>query len=150
VEIRMPRYHFGYGSNMDEKQMARRCPSSTPIGTASMPGYSFLINDRGFASITMAAGRVVHGLLWDLDETDEKRLDRYEGVAEGLYRKVALPARLADGSSVDALVYIACSNQPGTPRRGYLENILQAASEHGFPAGYLEELKSWLASRKKQ
>jgi cation transport regulator ChaC len=142
----MPRYCFAYGSNMDETQMARRCPDSKPVGAASVAGYGFLINDRGFASIAEASDRVVHGILWDLSVKDEKRLDRYEGVAQGLYRKVMLEVKRADGSSVDALVYIACSNEMGTPRPGYMEKILQAARAHGFPAECIEELKSWLVT----
>jgi len=130
--------------------MATRCPFSRPIGTASVAGYKFLINDHGYASIIAAPGRIVLGLLWDLDERDEKGLDRYEGVVEGLYRKVTLSVKPAEGSLVDALVYIACSNRPGIPRRGYLENILQAASKHGFPPNCLEEMKSWLGDRKEK
>lgn len=68
-----------------------RCPKAKLIGSARLPEHTFLINQRGYASITAAQNRVVHGLLWTLTEADEKTLDRYEGVSKGLYRKVVSP-----------------------------------------------------------
>jgi hypothetical protein len=38
------RYYFAYGSNMDEKQMASRCPGSQLVGRARLLAHSFLIN----------------------------------------------------------------------------------------------------------
>lgn len=141
----MPRYYFAYGSNMDETQMALRCGDSKLVGTATVTGYGFLINDRGVASIGAAPDRLVHGLLWRISEADEKRLDRCEGVAKGFYQRLTLPVTRADGSVVDALVYVASSNKLGTPRPGYVEKIIRAATDHELPAECIEELKSWLA-----
>lgn len=41
--------YFAYGSNMDESQMAHRCPTAKPAGKARLDVYRFIINDRGMA-----------------------------------------------------------------------------------------------------
>ncbi|KAL7620496.1 hypothetical protein AAE478_009491 [Parahypoxylon ruwenzoriense] len=43
--------YFAYGSNLSPTQMHGRCPSSTPVGLAFLPGWTWLINERGFANI---------------------------------------------------------------------------------------------------
>ncbi|KAI1091575.1 hypothetical protein F5B19DRAFT_260129 [Rostrohypoxylon terebratum] len=42
---------FAYGSNLSLTQMRCRCPSSQPIGLAHLPGWAWLINERGYANI---------------------------------------------------------------------------------------------------
>ena len=139
------RFYFAYGSNMDERQMALRCPKAKLVGRAQLNGHSFLINQRGVASVVPVNKRVVHGLLWTITGGDEKSLDRYEGVANELYRKCILPvAQEGSDASMDALVYVASNSTPGVPRPGYLEKICQAAKEHGLPPTYVSELESWL------
>ncbi|KAI1136003.1 hypothetical protein F5Y05DRAFT_392643 [Hypoxylon sp. FL0543] len=43
--------YFAYGSNLSPTQMQVRCPSSAPIGLAHLPGWTWLINERGYANI---------------------------------------------------------------------------------------------------
>ena len=144
-------YYFAYGSNMDADQMALRCPGSQLVGSARLQGYSFLINERGVASVIPAQDGVVHGLLWHITPYDENALDRYEGVAKGYYLKEVFPVHPDDTSVVvQAIVYVASNNRPGSPRPGYLEKIVQAGCEHGFPCEYIAELESWMARRKLQ
>jgi cation transport regulator ChaC len=146
--MRNARYYFAYGSNMDEGQMALRCQHAKLVGRASLADHSFLINDRGVASVAAAPNWVVHGLLWTISRTDEKALDQYEGVKRGHYRKEVLQIKQESGCAVDALVYIASSSNPGIPRTGYMEKIKRTATEHGLPDDYIEELQSWLQTSK--
>lgn len=138
------RLYFAYGSNMNEAQMALRCPDSKIVGIARLENYRFLINERGVASIAESQGKVVYGLLWSISESDEKQLDRYEGVGKGFYRKSTLSVAVQENQAVDALVYVASSNEPGKPRPGYMERILRGATSHNIPIANIEELKSWL------
>jgi gamma-glutamylcyclotransferase (GGCT)/AIG2-like uncharacterized protein YtfP len=142
------RYYFAYGSNMDEGQMVLRCPNAKLVSRASLADHSFLINERGVASVTAATNRVVHGLLWTIDHTDEKALDRFEGTGRGHYRKEVLQIQQTTDGAVDALVYIASSNKSGIPRAGYMEKIKRTATEHGLPENYLAELQLWLQTSK--
>jgi len=144
-------YYFAYGSNMDEKQMAFRCPGSQLVGRARLLGHSFLINERGVASVLPAQDCVTYGLLWTVTPADVDALDGYEGVAKGCYLKAVLPVCSDDtGEAVQAVVYVATNNNPGPPRPGYLEKIVRAARAHGFPTKYVTSLESWTATQKTQ
>ena len=138
------RLYFAYGSNMSEAQMALRCPASKLVAIARLENYRFLINERGVASIAESQGKVVCGLLWSISESDEKQLDRNEGVGKGFYHKSTLSVMVQENQTVDALVYVASSNEHGKPRAGYMERILRAAACHNIPIANIEELKSWL------
>lgn len=140
-----PRPYFAYGSNLDTAQMAVRCPDAQCLGPARLDNYRFLIMARGYATIRPEADAAVHGLLWLLSETDERSLDRYEGVPAGGYRKALVTVSDAAGVSREVLTYIAACEAPGTPRAGYLEKIPRAARAHGLPAPYVEEIASWAA-----
>jgi cation transport regulator ChaC len=145
------RYYFAYGSNMDEDQMASRCPGSQLFGRAQLPRHSFLINERGVASVIPAQDSVTHGLLWTITPAGEKALDRYDGAARGHYVKDFVDVQPdGSGETVQALIYLASNKRPGVPRSGYLERIIQAAREHGFPREYVADLESWMATRKTQ
>ncbi|KAI2469785.1 hypothetical protein F4781DRAFT_431001 [Annulohypoxylon bovei var. microspora] len=43
--------YFAYGSNLSPTQMHDRCPSSPPVGLAHLSGWTWLINERGYANI---------------------------------------------------------------------------------------------------
>ena len=139
----MSQFYFAYGSNMDEMQMQFRCPTSTLIGPGILRNHFFLINSRGVASVAPADGHDVYGLIWKVSEEDECALDRYEGVARGYYVKREFSVVQADGSAATTLVYVASENEPGKSRLGYIDKICRAASDHAFPQGYVEELKTW-------
>jgi len=54
----MATLHFAYGSNMDREQMSRRCPGAEYVGAASLPGYRFIINGRGYTTVRTASGSI--------------------------------------------------------------------------------------------
>ena len=137
--------YFAYGANLDRAGMARRCPRSRPRGTARLEDHRFLIMATGYATVVPAPGAVVHGILWDLANTDMPALDFFEEVDAGLYRKVALPVRLG-ADEVGALVYRGASTVRGVPCPGYMEMVLAAAAGWDLPAAYLSELRGWLAA----
>jgi gamma-glutamylcyclotransferase (GGCT)/AIG2-like uncharacterized protein YtfP len=137
------RYYFAYGSNMDEQQMYRRCVSPELVGLATLPGWRFRINSRGVATVVPDDGSTVHGVLWIIDEEDEQHLDFYEGVDAGYYVKRTATVYRRDGEAVEALLYEATDDEPGSPREGYLERIVAAARRHGLPPRYIEELQGW-------
>ncbi|KAI0383995.1 hypothetical protein F5Y04DRAFT_233827 [Hypomontagnella monticulosa] len=102
--------YFAYGSNLSPTQMHSRCPLSTPIGLAHLPGWKWIINKRGYANIvqcqttsptpTLASQMNVsgnddseknveaiftgregaYGVLYRLHPDDEATLDACEGV----------------------------------------------------------------------
>lgn len=137
------RRYFAYGSNMDRQQMRDRCPEAVLLGTARLPGYRFIINRAGVASVVLTGCHEVFGVLWDITATNEAALDDYEGLDEGWYSKTRLPIITRHGR-VQAMLYIACDQTEGVPHRHYLANIVAAALEFDFPATYVGELRGWL------
>jgi AIG2-like family len=132
-----------YGSNMDAAQMATRSPQARLVGPGQLVGYRFRINCSAVATIAPDQGRLVHGIIWSLTAGDEQALDGYEGVRRGTCLKETLPIRLPTAESRQCLVYTASDSEPGCGNPGYLDGIIDSAIAHGFPASYVEELRSW-------
>jgi gamma-glutamylcyclotransferase (GGCT)/AIG2-like uncharacterized protein YtfP len=137
------RTYFAYGSNMDERSMASRCPHARAIGPAILRGRRFFITTNGWASVRPDDDSDVHGLLWTLSPADEEALDQWEDVVAGLYTKATLTVTLPGGDAVSALVYVETSIEEGAPAAWYIEAILAAAERLALPAGYVLELRRW-------
>ena len=86
----MPLY-FAYGANMDRAAMAERCPRSTPIGPAMLMRHRLAVMREGWLTVARDPRLRVHGVLWELALADMPALDRFEGVAVGLYVKATQP-----------------------------------------------------------
>ncbi|KJZ74834.1 hypothetical protein HIM_05743 [Hirsutella minnesotensis 3608] len=87
VDPRLTKYYFAYGSNLHIKQMKKRCPNSRYIGYARLADYRWQINERGYANIVQSQGHWVDGLVYEIDDKDEAKLDINEGVAKNAYQK---------------------------------------------------------------
>lgn len=81
------KYYFAYGSNLYMKQMQRRCPNSKYVGFGRLPNFRWQINERGFANVVHTEGHWVDGLVYEIEDTDEEKLDISEGVSKGAYEK---------------------------------------------------------------
>lgn len=133
--------YFAYGSNLCVQQMARRCPEAVDPRPATLTDHDWLINERGVATVEPFAGSTVHGVLWWLSDHDLATLDSAEGVPVR-YRRDRLTVYTADGPS-PAWVYIDHRTEPGPPRPGYLERIIDGALHHGLPHRWIEFLRRW-------
>jgi len=135
----MPLY-FSYGSNMDVEAMARRCPRSKPFGVARLMRHRLAIMREGFLTATRDARGCVHGVLWDLALADVSALDRFEGLADGLYSKTSQPV-IAAGGPKRALVYFGRNAGPGRPDGAYIREVIAAARHWRLPEDGLAALE---------
>ena len=133
--------YFAYGSNLCVQQMARRCPDADDPRPATLADHDWLINERGVATVEPFTGSEVHGVVWQLSERDLATLDSAEGIPVR-YRRDRLTVHTEDGPSW-AWVYIDHRVEPGPPRPGYLERILDGARHHGLPHRWIEFLERW-------
>ena len=104
----MSRYYIAYGSNLSVEQMKHRTPDAKIVGTATLQGWRLLF--KGCATIEPKEGREVPVLIWEISDTDEKNLDRYEGHPTYYYKR-ELPVLVTplDGGApreLTAMVYI--------------------------------------------
>lgn len=125
--------------------MARRCPDAVNPRPATLAGHDWLINERGVATVERFDGSQVHGVVWELSDHDLAALDSAEGVPVR-YRRDRLTVHSDDGPS-DAWVYIDHRVEPGPPRTGYLERVIDGALHQGLPDRWIEFLKRWDPAR---
>ena len=127
---------------MSETLMRGHCPNAQALGCAVLEGWRFLVTTSGYASIALAPGQRVHGVLWRLTPRDLAALNAYESVDSGLYRSRVVPVSVG-WRRVPALVYIGRSASVGRPRPGYLEVVLAAAEAWSLPPDYVAGLQRW-------
>ena len=139
--MRAAHSYFAYGSNLCVRQMARRCPGAVDPRPATLANHDWLINERGVATVEPFDGSKVRGVVWRLTDHDLEVLDSAEGVPVR-YRRDKLTVHTDDGPS-EAWVYIDHRVDPGAPRPGYLERIVDGAVHHGLPHRWIEFLKRW-------
>ncbi len=84
----------------------------------------------------------MHGVLYKIEESALRRLDRYEGVPEH-YRRIEVQVTPEGGQPVAAQIYIASKIEKGLrPSAHYLQAMLDGAGEHNLPASYIGEIKT--------
>ncbi len=133
--------YLAYGSNLNLKQMACRCPTARVMGSTKLTGYRLLFrggNGGAVATIERHKGGSVPVLLWRITPYDEEALDRYEGYPH-LYRKETVKVRF-EGQWLSAMAYIMNEGRPlGTPGRYYYEVIRQGYMDAGFDISVLNK-----------
>jgi gamma-glutamylcyclotransferase (GGCT)/AIG2-like uncharacterized protein YtfP len=87
-----------------------------------LKGYRWIINIHGFATIVKSVEDEVHGIIYELSESDENNLDRYEGVESGFYYKEMFLVE-APGQKINCLVYIDPVEEEGEPKPEYIKRI---------------------------
>jgi gamma-glutamylcyclotransferase (GGCT)/AIG2-like uncharacterized protein YtfP len=139
----MPLY-FAYGVNMRRDEMAQRCPGARVVGRARLARHRFFVMSHGYASVTRDPTRNVHGLLWEIGLAHVRTLDAFEELGRGLYTKISQGVILAEGGARRALLYVGASLEPGRPKPGYMERVVEAAEAADLPAAYRRELAGFL------
>jgi len=149
--------YFAYGSNLDPVEMRRRCPGHRVVGLAALPDHRlgfprFSADWRGgVASLALAHGEKVWGVVYELTESDQAALDVYEGWRapgdqHNLYDRETVTVELVrsdDGSvprRLRVLTYVARASNPSPPSRFYLDTVLRGARHHRLPDDYIERL----------
>lgn len=104
--------YFAYGANTNRVSMAQRCPQATPLGAAVLNDWRFCF--KHCADIVPDEGKQTFGVLWDISDSDEEALDRFEGYPT-YYEKQQVRVRY-DGRYIRAMVYVMTNK-----KRSHLE-----------------------------
>ena len=96
--------------------------------------------EGALATVVEDAGSQVFVMLYDVPPFDEPELDRWEGNALGLYRKIRVRVATLDGD-VTAWLYVLNGYEGGLPSARYLGIIADAAEAAGAPNDYVDELR---------
>lgn len=138
----MSRYYIAYGSNLSVEQMKHRTPDAKIVGTATLQGWRLLF--KGCATIEPKEGREVPVLIWEISDTDEKNLDRYEGYPIYYYKR-ELPVTVTplDGGApreLTAMVYIMDEKHPfRMPSLYYYDVLHRGYRAFGFDLSLLRQ-----------
>lgn len=136
--------YFAYGSNMSPEQMAERCPGSELVGPLTLPDGRLVF--RQVADIIYSKGSTIHGVVYRISESDERTLDRAEGVGSGVYSKKYIRLSIKGGESEKCLYYKMTGNDGvAPPTLDYYHRILDGYRAHGFDEEKLNEAvdRSW-------
>lgn len=134
------RYYIAYGSNLNIRQMKRRCPGATILGTANLKGWELLFKGSGtgsYLTIEECEGGTVPVVIWDVTPADEAALDRYEGFPSFYYKKeIRLQykgIRTGKRRTVTAFAYIMHEDRPvGVPSQYYMTACMEGYETFRF------------------
>lgn len=131
----MSKLYVAYGSNLNIMQMGWRCPTAKVVGIGKILDYK--LSFRGVATIEPEEKKEVPVAVWEIQESDEKALDVYEGYPT-LYRKEPIKVQMKD-REIEGMVYIMNSGYPSLPGKRYLDIIKQGYYDVGLDLYYLQE-----------
>ncbi len=127
--------YIAYGSNLNLKQMERRCPDAEILGTAMLKDYE--LEFRSVATVVPKKGSAVPVLIWKISPQDEKNLDRYEGFPL-MYRKEEYEIDL-NGEKITGMAYVMNGGQICSPGLGYQRVIAQGYHENHLDMKFLNQ-----------
>ena len=123
--------YIAYGSNMVKAQMAYRCPGARLIGTGYLPNHRLAFYLHATVERSRARDARVPVAVWEIDEADEQRLDRYEGFPN-YYVKLRRRVILSDGSEIEGMAYVMILIRRQPPTAEYYRAIRNAYRQLGF------------------
>ena len=139
-------YYFAYGSNMNWRQMQKRCPSARFVCIARLTDHQFGITRHsrlrncGTANVFPAPGSAVWGIMYEISDAELDILDSFE---DG-YRRAFLPIHPGENGAapLNALVYIAAieDNVP-LPNAEYRRLMVEGARHWKLPPSYIALLE---------
>lgn len=133
--------YIAYGSNLNEAQMAYRCPTAKPIAKSWLHDYRLVFQGHPYnahANVIPEEGQEVPVVIWEISARDEAFLDRYEGVEGGYYTKEYMEVEV-DGEMKKALIYIMTPHNFGSPSTGYLGTIAEGYADFNLPVKILND-----------
>jgi hypothetical protein len=129
---------FFYGSFIRREVMARGGLVPERVEVARLAGFDIQFNPH--ACLIRSAAHAVCGILVQASHDELRRLYSADGV--GVFLPEAVLVEAVDGALRPALCFIPPAPGDEPPDLAYLDLLIAAAREHGFPAWYLDRLES--------
>jgi gamma-glutamylcyclotransferase (GGCT)/AIG2-like uncharacterized protein YtfP len=112
--------YFAYGSNLNLRAMAHRCPRAKALTAARLEGYRLVF--RRYADISPDPKGTVWGALFELTPACVRALDKYEDEALGIYRKITVTVTDDHGTRA-AMAYVMNAGPLAPPDVAYYGEI---------------------------
>ena len=128
--------YFAFGSNLNQKQMKRRCRDSKYIGCYSLKNYKLVFRNYflggGVADVEKKNNSSVLGAIYKISKKDERELDIYEDFPKTYIKKYF---RLL-GKKV-MFYYMPKKTRSILPSKRYLNLIIQGYKDCGYRNNYI-------------
>ena len=135
------RLYIAYGSNLNVRQMAMRCPTAKLIGTGTVENYELQFKgspNSAFATIAPKEGASVPVGVWSIQPKDERALDVYEGYPSHYYKQ-DVPVNMGE-NEVSAMVYIMNPRMSfGIPSQRYYNTVCEGYENCGLDVSVLNQ-----------
>ena len=128
--------YFAFGSNLNQKQMKKRCKDSKYIGCYSLKNYKLVFRNfylgGGVADVQKQKKSTVLGAIYQISKSDEKKLDIYEDFPL-LYKKYYFYHY-----SKKVMTYTMAKKTPFTyPTERYLNIVIKGYKDCKLDKNYL-------------
>ena len=144
------RWYFAYGSNMSIDRKTSRTGTIRQMVVVCLKGHRLAFNKRAdnarevYANIVPSPGDDVWGVAYRCNPEAIEKLDGYEGVSGGHYRRRQVDLTTRFGETLRAEVYIAGEAhvvEESQPSDAYLDHLLKGAENHHLPDDYIAMIK---------
>ena len=136
----MKKIYLAYGSNLNHRQMAERCPDASYLGSTILKDWRLLF--KSVATIERKVGKNVPVGIFQITDQCEKALDIYEDYPQ-LYDKKELVVIL-DGTQVTAMTYIMVGKYGiAPPSRKYFNVISEGYKNCDLNSFFLLEAQEY-------
>ena len=128
--------YFAFGSNLNQKQMKKRCKDSKYIGCYSLKNYKLVFRNYflggGVADIQKDKNSTVLGAIYKISKKDEKELDIYED-----YPKTYIKKYFKILGKKVMFYYMPKKTMHVPPSKRYLNLIIQGYKDCGYKNNYI-------------
>ncbi len=125
--------YFAFGSNLNRKQIKRRCKNSRFISRHILKNYQLVFRSKyGAADIQRKKGSSVLGAIYDINKADEKKLDAYEE-----FPKVYVKKYFKILGKKVMFYYMSNKTKQTEPSRRYLSSIIQGYKDCGYKDSHI-------------
>ena len=130
--------YFAFGSNLNRKQIKRRCKNSRFISRHILKNYHLVFRSKyGAADIQRKKGSSVLGAIYDINKADEKKLDAYEE-----FPKVYVKKYFKILGKKVMFYYMSNKTKQTEPSRRYLSSIIQGYKDCGYKDSHILVLRT--------
>ena len=130
--------YFAFGSNLNRKQIKRRCKNSRFISRHILKNYQLVFRSKyGAADVQRKKGSSVLGAIYDISKADEKKLDVYEE-----FPKVYVKKYFKILGKKVMFYYMSSKTKQVKPSRRYLNSIIQGYKDCGYQDSHILVLRA--------
>ena len=130
--------YFAFGSNLNRKQIKRRCKNSRFISRHILKNYQLVFRSKyGAADIQRKKGSSVLGAIYDINKAEEKKLDAYED-----FPKVYVKKYFKIWGKKVMFYYMSSKTKQTEPSRRYLNSIIQGYKDCGYKNSHVLVLRA--------